>query len=578
MNCASVEKSGWPDDAAALAGLLAYWRAPAGVRRAYADGPYGQTHFRYAQPEVPERPAVVLLHQTPSSGRPWEGVLARLGRTRVAIAPDTPGFGDSDGPDEPVSIADYAAALAATIKELGIGPVDLVGDHTGAKIAAEIARREPALVRKLVLYGAPVYSAEQRSSQRAVLARKATEAAAPPPEAGDFLIDKWRNLQTHYAADAPLGLIDRDFAESLRAQARAWWGYQAAYGYSYADVLPGLTQPLLLIAANDGLGEETQRAAALSPAATLVHQRDWRVGAISQHAEELTALLQTFLDTEPAAAAPVLTPRTDRSASGVRRLFADAADGQMHLRVAGAGGGGQPPLFCFHMSPRSGHYFEALLTALAGDRQVFAPDTPGYGESYKPEQRLDVPGYARAMASMIDGMALRTVDLLGDHTGTKVAIELARQRPDLVRRVVMNTAGVYSAEEQRAWQGKMGTIEVQADGSHYAALWARYQRLNRGKLAPDQIAFRFYETIRAGPCMWWGPRAANMYLLGDVLPDIAQEIFLVCSDEDSLIEPSRRGAGLLRNGRYKEYAGLGNSMMEHRVADVAGDIDAFLRG
>lgn len=576
MNGGSVEKSGWPDDAAALAPLLAYWRAPAGVRRAYAAGPYGQTHFRYAQPEAPERPAVVLLHQTPSSGRPWEGVLARLGRTRVAIAPDTPGFGDSDGPDEPVAIRDYAAALAETIKVLGVGPVDFVGDHTGAKIAAEIARQEPALVRKLVLYGAPVYSAAQREGQREILARKAREAAAPLPETGAFLTEKWQSLRPHYADDAPLGLIDRDFAESLRAQSRAWWGYRAAYDYSHADVLPGLTQPLLVISANDGLAEETQRAAALVPHAVLSHWADWRVGAISQHADELTKLLQSFLDTEPVAAAPVLAPAPGQGGAGVRRWFADAAEGQIHGRVAGSGGA-QPPLFCFHMSPRSGHYYEALLTALAGDRQVFAPDTPGYGESYKPAERLDVPGYARAMASMIDGMAFETVDLLGDHTGTKVAIELARQRPDLVRRVVMNTAGVYSAEEQRAWQGKMGTIEVQGDGSHYAALWDRYQNLNRGKLTPDQIAFRFYETIRAGPCMWWGPRAANMYLLGEVLPGVAQEIFLICSDEDSLIEPSRRGAKLLRNGHYKEYAGLGNSMMEHRVADVAGDIDAFLR-
>lgn len=577
MDRDNSEKTGWPDDSAALAAQLAYWRTPDNVLRAYADGRFGQLHYRYAQPEVPERPAVVFLHQTPSSGRPWEGVLSRLGRTRVALAPDTPGFGDSDPPPSAPSIADYAEAIADAIAGLGLKQVDLVGDHTGAKVAAEIARLRPDMVRKLVLYGAPVYSDAQRAAQHEVLAQKEREAAQPWPESGSFLTERWQRLQAHYGEDAPLALLDRDFAESLRAQSHAWWGYHAAYGYSHADVLPHLRQPILFVSANDGLWEETHRAAKLVPDAKLIHRADWSVGAISQHADALADLICGFLDDEPAREHPTIAPR-DPAGGGLRRRFVTAEGGQVHLRAAGAGGGDQPPLFCFHMSPRSGHYYEPLLTALAANRQVFAPDTPGYGESYKPTRRLEVADYARILASAIDALGFETVDLLGDHTGTKIAIEIADQRPDLVRKVVMNTAGVYSAEEQKAWQGKMGTIEVQPDGGHYAALWERYQRLNRGKLTGEQIAFRFHETVRAGPCMWWGPRAANMYLLGDVLPDIDQEILLVCSDEDSLIEPSRQGAKLLRNGRYREYRGLGNSMMEHRVPDVAGDIDAFLRG
>jgi hypothetical protein len=48
----------------------------------------------------------------------------------------------------------------------------------------------------------------------------------------------------------------------------------------------------------------------------------------------------------------------------------------------------------------------------------------------------------------------------------------------------------------------MESIPVRDDGSHYAALWARYHTLNRGKLDSEQNAFRFHETVRAGPCMW----------------------------------------------------------------------------
>ncbi|MSO64422.1 MAG: hypothetical protein EXQ85_01235 [Alphaproteobacteria bacterium] len=95
-------------------------------------------------------------------------------------------------------------------------------------------------------------------------------------------------------------------------------------------------------------------------------------------------------------------------------------------------------------------------------------------------------------------------------------------------------------------------------------------------MTTDQITFRFFETLRAGPCMWWGPRAANLYPLGEVLGDVEHEILLVCSDQDSVIESTGRGAKLLKNGRYVEFAGLGNAMFEYRVKDCAPTIAAFL--
>ena len=81
-----------------------YWRKPNNVKRAYVDGRYGQMHYRIAVPpqaDTTEHPPIIFFHQSPSSGRPFEGLVSEMGRDRIAMAVDTPGFGDSDAPPSP---------------------------------------------------------------------------------------------------------------------------------------------------------------------------------------------------------------------------------------------------------------------------------------------------------------------------------------------------------------------------------------------------------------------------------------------------------------------------------------------
>ncbi len=119
------------------------------VRRAYADSRFGQLHYRIARPAQPSAaPPLLCLHQTPKSGWEYEPIMARLGEGRVVIAPDTPGYGDSDGPDAPTTIEAYAAVMAQLMDDLqasgaiGPGPFDVMGLHTGAVLATELLTGE----------------------------------------------------------------------------------------------------------------------------------------------------------------------------------------------------------------------------------------------------------------------------------------------------------------------------------------------------------------------------------------------------------------------------------------------------
>ena len=80
--------------------------APPRLYRTYLDGPAGQIHCRVAQPSsVTAFPPLLCLHMSPKSGWAFQPLLERLGKTRLVVAPDTPGFGMSDKPATPPRLA-----------------------------------------------------------------------------------------------------------------------------------------------------------------------------------------------------------------------------------------------------------------------------------------------------------------------------------------------------------------------------------------------------------------------------------------------------------------------------------------
>ena len=72
------------------------------------------------------------------------------------MALDTPGYGHSDRPATQPVIADYADAVCAVLDAIGVPGAHLVGHHTGAVIAVEMAAGHPERVASAVLSG-PVY-------------------------------------------------------------------------------------------------------------------------------------------------------------------------------------------------------------------------------------------------------------------------------------------------------------------------------------------------------------------------------------------------------------------------------------
>src|SRR5207247_8486310 len=85
-----------------------------------------------------------------------------LGARRRAIAMDTIGFGDSSKPPWPDTIERWAETAATVLDALGVDRASVVGHHTGAVIAIELAASFPERVDKLVLSGPALVDEEHR--------------------------------------------------------------------------------------------------------------------------------------------------------------------------------------------------------------------------------------------------------------------------------------------------------------------------------------------------------------------------------------------------------------------------------
>src|SRR5258705_3035853 len=101
---------------------------------------------------------------------------------------------------------------------------------------------------------------------------------------------------------------------------------------------------------------------------------------------------------------------------------------------------GTPMVMFQHFMGNVDNYDPAITDALAMGREVILTDNAGVGLSTGAAPET-VAGMARDVASLIDALELEHVDLFGHSMGGYVAQQIAVDRPDLVRRLILVGTG-----------------------------------------------------------------------------------------------------------------------------------------
>ena len=207
------------------------------------------------------------------------------------------------------------------------------------------------------------------------------------------------------------------------------------------------------------------------------------------------------------------------------------------------------PLICLHQSPKSSREFIEFMTPAASDRLVIAIDSPGHGESDVPPAKMSIEDFAAQIWSALDTLGIGTADLLGHHTGAKVAAEMAWQRPDSVCGIVMVSALVLTPEERAAFKSQFQPIPLDEDGTRLKHMWAQSLKYRGPNVTLEQLAASMAENLRSGEAYEWGHDAAFAYTenFAERITQLPHRI-TVLNPKDMLFELTPRVAKLLKNG------------------------------
>ena len=260
------------------------------TRKGYADGPYGQIHYQEAGSGTP----LLLLHQSPSSSEMFEAVYPLFGGHGIrAIGVDTPGFGQSHVPDEQPSIKDYAQAIRSVIDHLELDRTTLLGHHTGASIAAELAVLEPERVTRVVLNGAPLLTREEQAMWSEALHKRQDK---PTQADGSHLMDIW-NRRLHFTPGwTNLRAMHLGVVQMLIAGDNAKYGHAAAFSHDLSEPLRNMTQPTLVFTnTGDDIYEVCQRVIKLRPDFEYAELQGGTHDIVDEQPEEWTRIVADFV-------------------------------------------------------------------------------------------------------------------------------------------------------------------------------------------------------------------------------------------------------------------------------------------
>lgn len=146
---------------------------------------------------------------------------------------------------------------------------------------------------------------------------------------------------------------------------------------------------------------------------------------------------------------PVSPPATVDERAGVR-LDVPVEGVRYSVRRAGPRRRRRIPALLLHGVPQTSLVWRPLMCELATDRVVLAPDLKGLGDS-EVREPYDAVTVAGELAALVLHEVEGPVDVVGHDVGGSLALTLAAQRPDLIRRLVV-VAAPYRHILRRTWQ------------------------------------------------------------------------------------------------------------------------------
>ncbi len=182
-------------------------------------------------------PPLVFLHYFAGSSESWSELIIQLQKTNYCIAPDLPGFGDSQPVKEP-TVEAVAKVIAELIHQLDLQHYILIGHSMGGKIALALAATQPPGLRSLILLApSPPTPEPIEPSERSRLLKTHGDRSAAEETAHKITIQTLSDVA-----------FDRVVQDNLRSSQIAWQAWlECGSRQDISSVMSDITVPVLVI-------------------------------------------------------------------------------------------------------------------------------------------------------------------------------------------------------------------------------------------------------------------------------------------------------------------------------------------
>jgi pimeloyl-ACP methyl ester carboxylesterase len=225
------------------------------------------------------------------------------------------------------------------------------------------------------------------------------------------------------------------------------------------------------------------------------------------------------------------------------------------------------PLLLLHGGLGSIDMFAPLLPTFSAERQVIAVDLHGHGRTALGERKVSVHDIADDMAVIVRTLGHAQVDAFGYSFGGGVAFRLAVQHPELVRRLVILSAG-FSTDgfhpEMRPMQAQMSS--AMADVMKGTPMYESYVQVAPHPEDFPKLLDRMGDFMRAD------------YDFSDDVKKLTMPVMLVFADSDMFTTPHMAEFYNLLGGNVRDAGWQRENMSQNRLAILpdATHYDVFL--
>lgn len=224
----------------------------------------------------------------------------------------------------------------------------------------------------------------------------------------------------------------------------------------------------------------------------------------------------------------------------IMKAYIDLPEGQIHYRYT-TNPGSKTPIIFLHKSASSSascaalqHYYAAL------GHPTYAPDLPGFGQSFDPTPSPDEPlttaWYCKTLFSVFSQLGLKTFHLVGHHSGACLSLELAVLYPESVLSITLIGPAIMSPSERLDMKARFYAPfnAPVASGEHLMATWKYLIKMGCPETDLEMLQRELLDHARAwkGRTMIYG--AVWEQDAQDLFKKVSCKVLCLCAEDDVL--------------------------------------------